>query len=212
MQGFNIEIIKDNFDLEQVYKLRYKISVEELGQSKLLADHSKKMIYEKELDNDSGLILGAFNSEKILIGTMRVNFFENIPPHYNKLYILAQLPSYAEKFFSFSSRLVIEPLWRKTSLFRDLFKFKYRLLKNKECYFNFIHTYPHLLKLYKKLGYRQYGSLFTDVNFGELNRMVLLIDDVEHLKKVKSPLRQATENREKIPWHLKNFIQAIEML
>lgn len=63
----------------------------------------------------------------------------------------------------------------------------YDFWRNRDISFDFINVNEPLDKFYEALGYRRYMPDFRHPEFGAVVPMVMVVNDVEHLRKVGSP-------------------------
>jgi len=54
----------------------------------------------------------------------------------------------------------------------------------------------HLLRLYEQIGFHRYSKNFVDPGYGLLAPIVLAIDDIQHLRLVRSPFWRIARKRE----------------
>jgi hypothetical protein len=81
----------------------------------------------------------------------------------------------------------VAPRWRDSPALSILFTAAFKMSKERNVRFDFCHCAPAQLQLYQRLGYRRYAANFSDKT-GLRVPMVMLLDDIRHLKRVRSPL------------------------
>lgn len=171
---------------EDVYSFRYRIYVEEMKRLQMYADHLKKQVREP-LDV-SGHLLAAYDSNDRTIGTVRFNV--GVDQHfgiYNDLYRLRSFSPFFPERVSITTKLMVSPHFRGTSLALSLAMSCYtRGLELGTC-FDFIDCNPPLVGFFERLGYRQMVAPVEHPEFGTVVPLVLVIHDVDHLTKAGSP-------------------------
>ena len=110
-----IRVATTSEEMEQVYRLRYQCYVEELGWK---YDHADRKAKELRDDLDAtGTIYYAANGERV-VATYCVHFaggFE-LPETWRQRYALERFADYPESSFSFSSRLIVLPEFRGSTV------------------------------------------------------------------------------------------------
>jgi hypothetical protein len=64
--------------------------------------------------------------------------------------------------------------------------------RDRNTQFNFMHCTPRLLSFFERLGFRQYVRPFHDPEIGPQVPLVLVLEDVEHLRTMRSPFLEWT--------------------
>src|SRR5712692_4115755 len=109
-----IKLVQSAEEREQVYRLRYKVYVEEMGLNPTEADHSRGIITDS-LDS-SARILAAF-SEGEVVGTIRLNLARY--PEMDQWYEMFQIEHFGPFFpdrVSMTTRLVVAREFRNGTL------------------------------------------------------------------------------------------------
>jgi len=171
---------------EDVYCFRYRVYVEEMNRFQMYADHLKKQVCEP-LDV-SGYILAAYDSNDQIVGTVRFNV--GVDQGFGIYTDLYRLPSFSPFFpenVSITTKLMILPEFRRTSLALRLATACYtRGLELGTC-FDFIDCNSPLVGFFEHLGYRQTVEPIEHPEYGRVVPLVLAMHDVEHLTKIGSP-------------------------
>ena len=182
--------------LEQAYRLRYMVSVEEMSKNVSAADHARKEIRD-ELDDEQSSILCALVDDTV-IATLRLTWGSSqLPQSYHDLFSLHRFAAFPIEVLSFTSRLVVHKDWRGTPALGLLFAHGYTLSRERGSRINFCHCAPALVKLYEQVGYRRYADAIVDPDVGYHIPLLLLTEDVEHLRRVCSPLLRVARRRER---------------
>lgn len=171
----------------RIYILRYQVYIEEMGFKYPVINDQKRMLFD-HLDESAIQFYVEDTSNQDIIGVCRLN-------RLNPKYVDSQIEErYHISLFSelshslgFVSKLMMQKNNRSictvNNLFRNLFQYG---IKN-NFFINFIDCSPSLIPFYERLGFRRYAENFTDSILGLKTPMVLFVEDIEHLKKVKSP-------------------------
>lgn len=209
----------DNEKLE-IFHLRYRIYVEEMQRQPNLVDHGSKLLFDK-MDTWAFLLYAKMGTE--LIGTMRVNIgaIDEFPPDLVNVLLMDRFQEYCKEsgnpLVAFSSKLMVSQQYRNSAALHLLSAKGYELYCNHHVRFNFGGCNFYLLRLYEQIGCRRFGRSFEDPGYGLLHPFILLVDDIDHLKAVRSPfLRKARKraglNSASADWFLKEFPEAAKML
>ncbi|MBD3887547.1 cyclic nucleotide-binding domain-containing protein [Phormidium tenue FACHB-886] len=172
---------------QEIYQFRYKVYIEEMKKSLRYANHIEKTLKDK-LDETAILLYIKFEDE--IVATVRKNLLsssslsENISQAFAVHRFTAAFPT---ETISFSSRLMVAPQWRNSAVLGMIVMEFYRDARARNLQFDFSHAAPWLVPFYENLGYRRYVDNFFDEDAGLQIPMVLLMEDVEHLRAVHSP-------------------------
>lgn len=183
----------------EVYRLRYRVYVEELGMDIGAIDHHNKMLYD-DMDKDAFLLYAKAGTE--LVGTIRVNIgpLAAFPPELARILSMDRFEKFYEgrerRDFSYTSKLMVAAAYRNSAALHLLSAKAYEFYCERGVQFNFGVCNFHLLRLYEQLGLHRYGPSFTAEGYdGVLMPVVLLVDDVAHLRAVRSPLYRVARKR-----------------
>lgn len=202
----------------EIYRFRYHIYAEEIGFKLISVDHRKKLLYD-ELD-EWGLLLYVKLGRKI-VGTGRVNIgrFDAFPPEIAKAFRMEKFKDFymeTEDYrFAFASKGMIAPAYRSSPVHNLLMAKVYELYCENQVQFAFINCNFHLISLQEHYGSRRLGKNILDPNVGPLANFVLLVNDIHHLKAVRSPFHPLTNkskilnNKKSIKWFYKEFAEIL---
>ena len=213
----SIKIATTKKEKERVYRFRYQVYVEEMG--KLLsadADHKHRMLFD-ELD-EWGILFYATVGRKI-IGTMRLNVgsVNDFPPEYIEAFAMDKFQtfsctSFPEHKLTFTSKTMVAPQYRRSQAFYLLSATLYETIRKIGGQFNFTGGAPHMVALYEQLGHRRYKSNFQIPDYGYMVPMVILMEDINHLRQVRSPMwrlaRKFENSPESADWFTRTFPEA----
>lgn len=204
----------------EIYRLRYHIYAEEISHPLMSIDHSNKLLCD-ELD-EWGLLLYAKAGAE-LIGTLRVNIGQlvDFPPKLVQEFSLDRFQKfYKEKNnqnFGYVSKGMISSLYRGTPAHRLLAERSYELYCDKKVQFSFGDCNFHLIPFHEHYGYRRYIRNWANTDYGLQMPFVLLVDDIDHLRAVDSPLfhiasQRRESNNQVIDWFRSEFPEAASVI
>lgn len=171
--------------LEQAYRLRYMVSVEEMHKTVTAADHGRKEIRD-DLDNHTSTILCAVANDEV-VATLRLTWGSaELPASQREQFSMDRFQAFPVESFSITSRLVVHPEWRGTAALGLLFSRGYEMLRERNSRINFCHCTPALVKLYEQIGYRRYAEAIVDPDVGYHVPLLLLSEDIAHLRETGS--------------------------
>ncbi|MBT5778946.1 MAG: cyclic nucleotide-binding domain-containing protein [Rhodospirillaceae bacterium] len=185
-KGTSVRIAQNDIDRLRIYRFRYSVLVDELHDDPPGRDDESMTVHEP-VDDTSTLLYLASDDE--IMGTLRLTYgmATPIPPALYKGYDLKNFNDFADSDLSLTSAWAVSARWRGTPALSVLFAAAYKMSKERNIRFDFCHCAPAQLAPYQRLGYRRYTSNFSDET-GLRVPMVMLLDDVRHLKRVRSPL------------------------
>ena len=185
----HIGIAETDEEKRAVYRLRYDVYVGEMGRYQSVADHAQRMLYE-DCDEQSRISYASIDGE--VVATARLTWGGDAPipqrmvDQYGLAPFLEELPASA---IAVGERAMVRPRLRGTDLLLKLMGAGMQFANNNRIQLVFGDCEPHLLNLYLGLGQRTYSK--TNVNSAEagyLIPLVLVLEDIEHLRSLHSPL------------------------
>lgn len=185
----------------EVYHLRYKIYIEEMSKQLENADHINKLLYD-ELDEWTILLYAKIGSK--LIGTVRINigtltqFPQEIADFLSLDAFQTFYPKQSDHKFAFTGKLMIAPAYRSSSALYLLIVKGYELFCSNQIQFAFGSSNFHLLRLYEQMGFRRYNKNFVESGYGLLTPFILVVDDIQHFRAVRSPFFRIARKREAV--------------
>ncbi|MDD4599486.1 hypothetical protein SDC9_03923 [bioreactor metagenome] len=199
-QGRSIEIgiASTEHEKEEIFRLRYRIYVEEMCRKPVTIDHSSKLLFD-EMDKWAFLLYAKVGSE--FVGTMRINIglIEEFPRDLAQLLFMDSFKHFCKEsgypLIAFSSKLMVAPSYRNSPALHLLSAKGYELYCDHHVQFNFGGCNFYLVRLYEQFGCRRFGRNFVDPGFGLLTPFILLVNDTEHLKAVRSPFIRIARKR-----------------
>ena len=181
---FEIRLAQTQQELDDLYRFRYRIYVEEMGRVQLDADHERKTIQDALDEHGHNLL--AFRYGK-LVGAARINFNELCTPFYYELYQMNNQSVVTNKNASIVTRLMIDETYRKSTLAVRIFIacYEFGLWRGIRC--NFVDCNDHLIDFFKSFGYQHYIGKATHKEYGEVNPLKLDLHDEALFRQINSP-------------------------
>jgi predicted GNAT family N-acyltransferase len=182
---FTVKLAKSDEEKMKIFCLRYEIYIEEMGKKNQNANHTQKTIIDP-LDDWGNLLY--IEIEGQVIATIRINLCSQgqFPKEFMDIYKVEYFLRDTSIKYSFSSRLMVHKNWRNSKVTASILNSSYSFFREHQVRFNFLNSCTSLLQLYHNLGCRKYTDDFIDSDVGLRTPLVLLTEDAEHLKKVKS--------------------------
>lgn len=182
---FEIRLASSEKDLEQLYRFRYSIYVEEMNRVQYDADHDKKWIRDS-LDEKAYNLLAFKKGE--LIGTARINLTRDGEiPYYTDFYKIYNQPNATSNNSSIVTRLMVANKYRGTTLSVRLHLACYEFGLHRGIKFSFIDCNDHLVNFFKSFGWQHYIGTAVHKEYGEVHPMILNLYDEERFRGLGSP-------------------------
>ncbi|WP_312562486.1 cyclic nucleotide-binding domain-containing protein [Anaerospora sp.] len=218
--SIQIGIAATDAEKEKIFHLRYEIYVEEMKRQPNLADHRSKQLVD-EIDKWAILLYAKVGTE--YIGTMRINIgsIDEFPSDLANVLLMNRFRQFCNTsgnpLVAFSSKLMVSKQYRNSAALHLLSAKGYELYCNHHVRFNFGGCNFYLLRLYEQIGCRRFGRSFEDPGYGLLHPFILLVDDISHLKAVRSPFFRKARKREGLnsaatDWFFNEFPEAASMI
>lgn len=173
-------------DQEAAFRLRYEVYIAEQGKPYPEADHTQRMLSD-ELDETAEIIVA--ESSGHIVGTVRANWFDSASTRLRYLDMFQMVedkPTRAERV-AVCSRLAALPGHRHSRARELLFESIYEVGLARSTELCFATCTPALVRMFKQYGFREYATPIDDLIAGKLCRMLLVLDDLDHLASVRSP-------------------------
>jgi len=217
--SIQIGIAETDAEKEKIFRLRYEIYIEELKRKPNLANHRSKQLVD-EIDHWAILLYAKVGTE--YIGTMRVNIglIDDFPSDLANVLLMNRFRDFCKSsghpLVAFSSKLMVSQQYRNSAALHLLSAKGYELYCNHHVQFNFGGCNFYLLRLYEQIGCRRFGRNFEDPGYGLLHPFILLVDDLDHLKAVRSPFLRKARKRHELnssatDWFLKEFPETVRI-
>lgn len=181
--GVKLNLTKQ--ELNEVYKLRYSIYVEELKYHQPYADHKSKML--KDPLDRTGNLFGIFKNNEA-IGTVLSNYVKHSGlGYYPELYKMKELVNGSFYDSSISTKLIIRRDFRSKSVaFRLALATYIQGLKDGIMY-DFVDCELEMVPFFVRLGYKVYQKKIHHPEFGLGAVLVLELQNIAHLEECNSP-------------------------
>lgn len=172
---------------EAVFRFRYQVYVQEMNLFETAADHDHGRLVDAE-DETARIFVALLGDE--VVGTLRLNWGGDAPFAERKRcdYDLDRfLNEVAPAQITVSSRFVVRDDLRGDLLSFQLIMAAATFGQEHGVEVAVCDCQPHLINLYRRLGFRSYTETINDPQFGILVPLVLIWQDVQHLERVGSP-------------------------
>jgi predicted GNAT family N-acyltransferase len=179
-----IRIATSDRDRFRCYRLRYETYVEEMQRPQSFADHEQR-ITKEPYDDHSHLLMAEDDGE--LVSTMRMSMLREGPLECGDMYRLESFGKYYPDNIGMITKFVIKPAYRRSGIAGRMAMVAYRFGRDNNISICIIDAYPHLVQLYHQMGYRFYMENIAHPEYGSVIPMVLLLEDVQYFKKIRSP-------------------------
>lgn len=190
---YSINVVTDYNLLEKIYCLRYQAYVVERHCCIKETDHQSRQV--KDQWDDHAVIFALIKNDTELIGTARGVYCYKLSPQIlslNYLYDFKQFTHLHHNAFSIFTYVILDKKYRNKGIFLIRFiEAIFRHAAYNNIHFIYANANDHLLKLWKRFGYRDYkGKIYTE-DFGCVTPMYMLMNDITHFRSVRSPLLNA---------------------
>ncbi len=179
----------------QLHRFRYSVYVEEMGRRPTHANPVDRTLTDP-LDAAACNFI-ALDGGRV-IGALRANLGRDSDfGPYSSLYQMERAGRWYPDHVSMTSRFMIAPDYRGTSVGMRLILACFELGVERDVYFDFMDTNRHLEALYTRFGYVPYRGRVIHPEFGDVLPMVLNLTDTQHLESVGSPYVRVRRHQ---PW------------
>lgn len=195
-KDIEIGIAETSKEKRDIYRLRYRVYIEEMAFPITSADHKNKLLYD-ELDEWGTLLYAKVGSK--IIGTLRINIgrSQDFPADLANSICFGKFEKYLKDShkIAYASKGMVSPLYRGSEAHYLLATESYELYCKRQVQLCFCNCQLYLLPFHEHYGYRRFGQSFVDHDFGVEACLVMLVDDINHLRKVRSPLFHIAKKR-----------------
>ncbi len=199
--SIKICVAKTPEEKREIYRFRYQIYVEEMSKHLVAADHDNKLLYD-ELDEWAVLLYAKVGSEMIATYRINIGTIANFPQRVIEFLALDTFNNgiieHGSHKFAYATKVMVTPAHRSSPALYLFMAKCYELCCYEQVQFLLGACNFHLLRLYEQLGFRRYYKNFLDPGYGLLVPLVMLIDDVQHLRKLHSPLFRIARKRQSL--------------
>ena len=183
---FKVHAASTDEEKHRVYRFRYETFVEEMGGESVHAEHGAKLLKDGLDENAIQLYLTADDRIAIAVQVYAADR-KGVPDAMPKNFNLDAFDEFEGTVFSFTSWLTVAKDWRGSKIASALLGAAYKIARRSGSRFDFCACAPSRVQMYQRLGYRQYTENFVDEDEGYRMPLVLLTEDENHLRSVKSP-------------------------
>jgi hypothetical protein len=197
----------------EIYRFRYSVYVEEMGKKIASPAREGKMLFDP-MDERSILLYAHVEGE--IAGTLRI-YIETIKDFSRDMAEMFAMDRFSKfskdgekQLCAFPSKLMIAPAYRKSQALSFLLGRMYEIFRDYKLQFAFIGCNPHLIPLYEQIGFHRLDHQgVIDPGYGYLVPLILVVEDIEHFRAVRSPFFRGARKRENSPeaamWFAKEF-------
>ncbi len=176
-------------DRQAVFRLRYEIYHEEMNYTTAGLDHEDRTMSDPH--DDAAHIYLAEDEDGRIVGTLRITWGGDGP------FSEDHEEAYSPSMFAEAARLdevviltrfMVPEELRGSMVPVALFEAAGWFSREHGVSVCVCDAQPHLLNLYTGLGFRTFRSTYNDPMIGLMVPLVLLVDDVDHLRRIGSPI------------------------
>jgi hypothetical protein len=210
-----VEMAATRKEKEKVYRFRYQIYVEEMRKVLTVVDHRRRLLRD-DMDDWGDLFVVRAGEE--IIGTVRLHIgtVAAFPGDISDAFVMDRFGEYPAGGqpgeMSFVSKAMVDPRYRGSQAFYLLNAAYYDALRRRNVQFHFCGGATHMVAMYEQLGYRRFKSNFPVPDYGYMVPMVMLTEDIEHFRRVRSPLWRNARRLDNSPaasaWFAARFPEA----
>jgi len=207
----DVRIAADAAEIGRLQEFRFRVLVEETGQSPQGADLDARKVVDPT--DARALHLYVLAGAEI-VGAVRLALLKSVqlPLRLGEACRIETFKTFAGDRLSFTSPLVVAHSHRHSTVPAVLLGAAYKIARAQGSRFDFCLVPPALVQLYEMLGYRRYTDNADDPEGGLRVPLVLVMDDARHLGEVKSPFARLAvgfaNGNDGALWLLKQFPQA----
>lgn len=183
-----IDLARNEEEFLQAARLRYRVTVEEMGLEMFYADHATRTVVEP-LDATGHVLLAKHHGREI-VGTLRINFLrDGDVGHYYRSYGIELLPEQVNRSaVSITTRLAVSAAFRGQLVAPLLQAAVFRFARTQGMTHDVIDCRRRLRPYFQVLGYLEHIPQFTHPEFGDVVVQYLPIRNSEYLRSIASPL------------------------
>lgn len=187
--GITIHVAETPAERERVFAFRYVVHALELGKGGRGVDRERQRLTD-EADDAPGVAILYAEDDGRVVGTIRVNFggSQGLPATLQAQFGTDPLARrIGPARISVTSRFMVDPAYRGRTLASLLVLRLYQMGLDQGIQADFCMCEVPLLRLYYRLGYREYRGGLRPDGVGLRVPLVLCLSDREHLARVDSP-------------------------
>lgn len=180
--------VREEQERRAAFRLRYDVYVAEQGKAYAQADHDERLLKDEADDYAGTCLLVTVAGQPV--ATLRTTYLHDDAAYhaYRERFDLTRYSTASRSDMVVFSRLAILPQYRKTRVLHTVFEEVYRYEAQRGVRLCFQYCAPALVPLFEHYGFREYAPVVEDPILGRAHRMLAIIDDLDHLRSVGSPL------------------------
>ena len=195
---FKVHAARTDEEKHRVYRFRYDTQIEEMGGESVHAESTSKTIKDDLDEHAIQLYLTADDRIAIAVQVYATDR-KGVPETMAKHFDLDSFEEFTGTVFSFTSWLTVAKDWHGSKIASALLGAAYKVARRSGSRFDFCACAPSRVQMYQRLGYRQFMENFVDEDEGYKMPLVLLTEDENHLRAVKSPFLNLSRELENPP-------------
>lgn len=216
-ENFQVCVAQTLEEKKEIYQFRYKVYVEEMSKNKLNIIYRDNEIVD-DMDDWATLIYVKNNKEIVGIARMNIGKFLDFPTEVFENLSMETFYEYynvKDEFqVAFVTKLMVAMEYRSSSVLYLIMGKVYEFYHQMGIQFAFGACNLHLLQFYEKMGYHRYGKNFEDFGYGLLSPIVMLTNDLNHFRTIRSPFfriarKKADANSKEIEWFHEKFTERL---
>ncbi len=188
-----LRFARSDADRDAIYRIRYDIYADEMGYRFPGADHAGRRLVEP-VTRPTRLLMAEDGGE--LVGTLQFHWGGEcaFTEEEQRIYRLADfMPVVGAMGIMIASRFMTRPSHRAGDLPGEMLDAMYRFGLENGARLLFCDCRPHLINTYLRLGFRSYARTYNDPIAGLLAPLVLVMDDLDHLARMRSRFLRLTD-------------------
>ena len=204
---------KTEEERHRIYLFRFRTLVQEMGGDSVHANHEDKTVSDPLDEKALHLFLTADGQ---VIASIRITSgrIAKFPKNVRKNYQFDSFSDFDESSLSLTTHFTVAKKWRQSQVIRVLLGAAYKTQRHLGSRFDFASCPPALVPLYEQMGYRRYGENFESDDREYQVPLVLLMEDVTHLRECNSPFYKISKEYENngttAQWFDRKFPDAIK--
>ncbi len=199
----------------EIYHYRFQAYVEEMSKHIEEADYTNKLLND-DLDEWGFLLYAKINSKLIATARINIGILSDFPVKVVEFLSLDRFKNYfvdnGDQRFSYCAKLFVTPSYRSSPALYLLMAKCYELSLHNQAQFVYCACNFHLLRLYEQMGFHRYSKNFVYPGYGLLTPIIFVLNDIQHLRTIRSPLFRLARKRENVDtqaveWFYEKFIR-----
>lgn len=184
--ALGVRIADSAEELRQIFRLRYRVYVQEYGRLASKANHVDLSLQD---EHDESAIHLFVTSQGETIACVRLHL-GGIPDGLATPLELERFSAYSLRELALVSKLMVRVDFRRSTAIARLGRTLYQMARATQIKAGFCTTFPELVPLYERIGMKSYKEMYADPDLGPHYAMVLLVEDCKHFERVGSFLRR----------------------